>query len=207
MRKETIETSTRSVVIKFEYDSYFANMSYHLRGFSALRSSSRPLSEAGLIVTAAAERVETVDPTDILTKMDQEKINEAWQLEFVDALQWQMLGAPVGLVAAIRRCLAELKVPMRESTSDYPSIHDSYVRPTDYVSSPRMSNIVPPENFEAAAIISLPRARGIPVHIVSRSRSSVPPKMPQRRTSAGNEWQRDECDEEDPPKTPEADLR
>jgi len=183
-----------------ELVSSMAIMAHHLREFSTSRSrSSGSLSEAGFIVMMAAERVENLDPTDILSKMDHEKINEAWQLEYVDALQWQMLGVPVGLVAAIRRCLAEQKATMRESTSIYPTVHsvetmDSSMR------CPLRPNIVPPETLEIAAILgSSPQLRSgqtIPAQIVSRSRSSIPPIKPQRRSSNFLEWQGDACDDD-----------
>ena len=177
-------------------------MAHHLSETSVLRSrSTRPLSEAGFIVMVAAERVENLDPKDILAKMDQEKIKEAWQLEFVDALQWQMLGAPVGLVAAVRRCLAEQKATMRESISVYPTVHS--VGTIDSTRAPRRPNIVPPETLEIAAILSSsPRLRSgqtNPAQIVSRSRSSIPPIKPQRRSSDGLEWEGDGCDYYDDP--------
>lgn len=77
---------------------------------SSNMSSSSTTSVAASIVAWAAERMGDVDPQELFQKLEAEKIREDWQLEYLDSQQWQMLGAPMGLVASIRRCLAERKL-------------------------------------------------------------------------------------------------
>jgi hypothetical protein len=43
---------------------------------------------------------------NVCNRMNEELVTEEWQLEFIDSLQWEKLGAPIGLVAAVRSVLS-----------------------------------------------------------------------------------------------------
>ena len=104
-------------------------------------SSSSNSSVAASIVALAAERLGDVDPQELFRKLEAEKIREDWQLEYLDSQQWQMLGVPMGLVASVRRCLAERKVAMsadRNSPHLSPLDEDSLRRPTVLSSSKQL---------------------------------------------------------------------
>lgn len=72
------------------------------------------VSVAASIVATAAERIGDVDPQDVIANLEKEKVREDWQLEYLDSHQWQVLGAPMGLVASIRRCLTERKQQQKQ---------------------------------------------------------------------------------------------
>jgi len=55
----------------------------------------------------ATERVGDFDLSPMLEKFDSELIYEEWQLEYLDSLQWLMLGVPIGVVASVKRYLEE----------------------------------------------------------------------------------------------------
>ncbi len=161
-----------------------------------MHSGAQFYSAAAFIVKSAAERVEDFDPTFLLKQLEEEKIREDWQLEFLDAQQWQILGAPMGLVAAIRRILAEREKLLQHSSSP-PIAIDISLRSSlmeqsqrDSIAFPLRSSIIPPEDSESLDFFSSsPR---VPPAIVSRSRSAVPPIMPQRRQSQCLIWQHGE---------------
>lgn len=154
-----------------------------------MHSPPQSKSVAALIVTLAAERVEDVDPKFILMKLEDERIREDWQLEFLDAHQWQMLGVPMGLVAAIRRCLVERKETQQKPTQECPI---SSKASSPLYSTPK-SSVIPPEEPEAGEETSTsPRAE--PVRHIRLTKSAVPPMMPRRRQSDSLEW--DQCPEQ-----------
>jgi WD40 repeat protein len=45
--------------------------------------------------------------TTVYHRIKEENVKEEWQLQFIDSFQWKELGAPIGLVAAIRCVIAE----------------------------------------------------------------------------------------------------
>jgi hypothetical protein len=146
-----------------------------------MHSAPESQSIAALIVTLAAERVEDVDPKFVLMKLEEEKIRDEWQLEFLDANQWQMLGAPMGLVVAIRRCLVERKEAQLNPSEECRM--GSNASPS--LCSTSKSSLVPPEEPETDnETDTLPR--GEPVRQIHLTKSAVPPVMPRRRQSAGH---------------------
>jgi hypothetical protein len=64
---------------------------------------------AQALVQLAAYRID-LNPSHlsvVLQKMEDEYVTELWQLGFLDSINWQALGAPIGLIAAVRACLQE----------------------------------------------------------------------------------------------------
>lgn len=102
-------------------------------------SSSSSTSVAASIVSWAAERLGDVDPQELFQKLEAEKIREDWQLEYLDSQQWQMLGVPMGLVASIRRCLAERKLALVGDNQE--SSSSSYLSPLPERSPRRKATI------------------------------------------------------------------
>jgi hypothetical protein len=64
-------------------------------------------SSAAALIQIAAYRIDLPHGTleRILDRLGDECIKEEWQLKFMDSYNWQALGAPIGLVAAVRSCL------------------------------------------------------------------------------------------------------
>jgi hypothetical protein len=64
---------------------------------------------AQALVKLAAYRID-LNPSHlnvVLQKMDDEFVTGLWQLGFLDSINWQALGAPIGLVASVRASLQE----------------------------------------------------------------------------------------------------
>jgi hypothetical protein len=58
---------------------------------------------------------------NVCNHMKQELVKEEWQLQFIDSFQWKELGAPIGLVAAIRVAILEqqqMKQPTVAASGD-----------------------------------------------------------------------------------------
>lgn len=60
-----------------------------------------------------------------LQQLEEQQILYDWQLEFVDAQQWRMLGVPIGVVAAIRKVAKEDKPKQTTSVASPPSTLNS----------------------------------------------------------------------------------
>jgi WD40 repeat protein len=82
-------------------------------------SEPRKMTPATTVVTATAEAIihhaadligiaanDAVVET-LFRRMKEEHVKESWQLEFIDSFQWEKLGAPIGLVAAIRNVISQ----------------------------------------------------------------------------------------------------
>lgn len=83
----------------------------HINGTVHVECLKAP-SPAQALVQLAAYRID-LNPSHlsrIVQKMDDEVVTELWQLKFLDSINWQGLGAPIGLVAAIRACLQEKEI-------------------------------------------------------------------------------------------------
>jgi WD40 repeat protein len=78
-------------------------------------------SSAEAIVQDAAARIGLATDDSIVTnvyhRMKEELVKEEWQLQFIDSFQWKELGAPIGLVAAIRCVIAEQQQQMKQPTA------------------------------------------------------------------------------------------
>jgi hypothetical protein len=81
-------------------------------------SSSSWSSSAQVVVQQAATQLgllatptgDTNDNNELLEsicrRMREEHVDEKWQLELIDSFQWKELGAPIGLVAAVRSIIS-----------------------------------------------------------------------------------------------------
>ena len=66
-------------------------------------------SPAQALVRLAAYRID-LSPARLgclFRRLDEEYVTEIWQLKSMDSLNWQILGAPLGVVTAVRACLQE----------------------------------------------------------------------------------------------------
>ena len=74
-------------------------------------------SSAQALVQLAAYRIDLAPNylSAVIKKLDQEFVTEIWQLKFLDSANWKALGAPIGLVAAVRASLQE-----KEATNSVP---------------------------------------------------------------------------------------
>lgn len=138
-------------------------------------SSSSNTSVAASIITAAAERIGDIDPQELLQKLESERIREDWQLEYLDSLQWQMLGVPMGLVASIRRCLVERKHDELDALSSSP-LQEFAARKKTIIPSQLAARLAPLEEIPHS---SSPTRSQCSVH----SMLSLPPVMPTRKES------------------------
>ena len=71
---------------------------------------TKPITRsATALIQIAAYRIDLPQGTldRILDRLREECIKEEWQLKFMDSYNWQALGAPIGLVAAVRSCLQD----------------------------------------------------------------------------------------------------
>jgi hypothetical protein len=76
---------------------------------NGMAESLQAPTPAQALVQLAAYRID-LNPSHlsvVLQKMDDEFVTELWQLGFLDSINWQALGAPIGLIAAVRACLQE----------------------------------------------------------------------------------------------------
>ena len=87
------------------------------------KSDEKTPSAAQALVQLAAYRID-LSPRHlevVVDRLDEEFITELWQLSFLDSVNWKELGAPIGLVAAIRACLQEKE----ESNEIIDTLHSS----------------------------------------------------------------------------------
>jgi hypothetical protein len=142
-------------------------------------------SFAASIVVAAAERIHFSDPHSILQRLEKEAIQEDWQLEYLDSVQWQALEVPMGLVSSIRCCLEErkrsrsisataTKFPATPRRSPIPRIISSFMSPSDCSYSP-------------SELMSLHNKSSMSISLDDNFQDSPstlhPPSMPTRRSS------------------------
>jgi hypothetical protein len=67
-------------------------------------------SPAAAFVLEAADRIQFSRPLqEIFERLDLEDVRDIWQLEYLDSYHWENLGATMGLVSSVRRCLQEWK--------------------------------------------------------------------------------------------------
>jgi WD40 repeat protein len=98
-------------------------------------------SSAEAIVQDAAVRIGLATDNSTLqnvcNRLKEELVIEEWQLQFIDSFQWKELGAPIGLVAAIRRTILEqqqMKQPTVAASGDSEtSSKKRSTRPNDIV--------------------------------------------------------------------------
>jgi WD40 repeat protein len=87
------------------------NVLYKMEETSKVLIIAVSASSAEAIVQDAAARIGLATDDSIVTnvshRMQQDHVKEEWQLRFIDSFQWKDLGAPIGLVAAIRCVIAE----------------------------------------------------------------------------------------------------
>ena len=155
-------------------------------------ASSSSISVAASIVTTAAERIGDVDPQPVIQNLSKEKVREDWQLEYLDSHQWQILGAPMGLVASIRRCLDERKqqrLSMQDSVSTL-SLHQRMNTDPGNLSpmrsaAKRNKNLVP--SISPPRDLTHSPCRSVTTVTSTGTTSSVqqPPVMPMRKESQG----------------------
>lgn len=81
--------------------------------------SPRHLSSAALLVYSAADQMGDIDVEAITQSLGEERLTEVWQLEYLDALQWRLLGAPMGLVSFVRRMIEAKKQRQVFPASNY----------------------------------------------------------------------------------------
>jgi len=148
---------------------------------STSHSEHLHVSSAAFVVMLAADLTEGFDPKDLLLKLENECVTEDWQLEFLDSQQWQILGAPMGFVAAIRRCIGERKDTLLVRNSSSTSPPSLVARESSSFQSMDQNTLSVSERSEArdTFIYSPPIRRPKPMG------SNTPPPMPQRRQSAG----------------------
>jgi WD40 repeat protein len=76
-----------------------------------MTTGTTALSPAEAIVYDAAVRIGLATANSALqnvcNRMKQELVKEEWQLQFIDSFQWEKMGAPIGLVAAIRNIISQ----------------------------------------------------------------------------------------------------
>ena len=70
---------------------------------------SNQISPAGAVLLKASDRIQysSAETQELLNRLDRELIHDVWQLHYLDSYQWERLGAPMGFVTAVRRCLEE----------------------------------------------------------------------------------------------------
>jgi hypothetical protein len=66
-------------------------------------------SPAADLILEAGDRIQLTPSQGLLQGLKREAVNKVWQLEYLDSYQWEVLGAPMGLVTSVRRCLEERK--------------------------------------------------------------------------------------------------
>ena len=68
-------------------------------------------SAAAAMILIAAYRVDIPQAIvqRVLKRLEEEFIGEEWQLEYMDSQNWKEVGAPLGLVMAVRHCFMEVK--------------------------------------------------------------------------------------------------
>lgn len=114
-------------------------------------------SSAAALVQIAAYRIDLPQMIlrKILDRLQEEFIGEEWQLKFLDSHNWQALGAPMGLVAAVRSCLEEKSLPGSRDSSVKQNI------PTWDVNEADASSQI---NWSAAAQTELEERKSAPVY-------------------------------------------
>ena len=157
-------------------------------------------SAAQALVQLAAYRID-LSPRHlqvVVDKLDEEFVTELWQLSFLDSINWKDLGAPIGLVAAIRACLQEkeesneiLDTLLSSSTTSiqldqrYSEITTSEfnTRASEYSISSSSSNNNNDNNNNNLRRGTLVRKRSSEIPKASRPMGDLPPQSAHRRLS------------------------
>jgi hypothetical protein len=175
-----------------------------------MTQATKSSSSASSIVVAAAERIQFAYPRSILDRLEKESIQEDWQLQYLDSIQWQALEVPMGLVSSIRRCLEERKRSRSSSATDtrfppvtprspIPRIHSSlfqlppcennFLGHSELMKSLRCKSSPMEISFDEISfdgMDSLPFPLSPKSHANQDSLSTfLPPSMPTRRSSDG----------------------
>eukprot|EP00934_Nitzschia_sp_Nitz4_P001958 Nitzschia sp. Nitz4//scaffold87_size112219//39947//40441//NITZ4_004069-RA/size112219-processed-gene-0.4-mRNA-1//1//CDS//3329559354//1958//frame0 len=70
------------------------------------RSAAQMVEFAAYRIDLEPERVQPV-----LDRLEEEAIREEWQLQFLDSINFETMGFPLGLVASVRSCLEDKQNP------------------------------------------------------------------------------------------------